>query len=98
MSVNLTGETLLTLAEAARSLPGRPHLSTLQRWRLRGVRGVKLETILVGGRRVTSQEAIERFAAATTAAADGSSLATRTSRQRQRDIDRAEAELAKAGI
>ena len=59
-------ETLETLAEAARSLPSRPHPSTLHRWRLRGIRGVKLDTILIGGRRYTSREALQRFFAATT--------------------------------
>ncbi len=38
-----------------------PHVSTIYRWRLRGIRGVKLETFLIGGRRYTSVEAIERF-------------------------------------
>ena len=98
MPIDVASETLLTFAEAARSLPGRPHLSTLHRWRLRGVRGVKLETCVIGGRRFTSAESLLRFGAATTAATDGSPTPTRTSRQRQRDIERAEAELAKAGI
>jgi hypothetical protein len=42
MSVDFSPETLLSLTEAAALLPGRPHVSTLHRWRLRGVRGVKL--------------------------------------------------------
>src|SRR5829696_2538443 len=41
---------------------GKPiHRSTLERWRLRGVRGVRLDTILLGGLRCTSVEALERF-------------------------------------
>ena len=71
MSVDISRESLLTLNQAAEYLPGRPNVSTLHRWRLHGIRGVKLETCLIGGRRYTSREAVERFVAATTAAADG---------------------------
>lgn len=54
-------ESLLTLSEAAELLPGRPHRCTLHRW-ARGVSGgVRLETLLVGGRRCTSREAVQRF-------------------------------------
>lgn len=56
-------EDLLSLREACAALPGRPHISTIHRWRLRGVRGVRLETILVGGRRFTSRTAIADFIA-----------------------------------
>jgi hypothetical protein len=45
-------------------IPGRPSVPTLFRWSLRGVRGVRLETWLVGGRRFTSRDAIARFIAA----------------------------------
>ncbi len=34
-------ETLLSFAEAIARLPGSPHVSTLHRWRLRGIRGVR---------------------------------------------------------
>jgi hypothetical protein len=96
--VDISSETILSFAEAARTLPTRPNLSTVWRWVQRGVRGVRLETAMIGGRRITSQEALERFNAAVTAAADGSPSSTRTPRQRQRDIEQAEAELAKVGI
>lgn len=69
--ISIETETLLTLREAAKSLPNRPHISTVHRWRLRGVRGVKLETCLLGGSRVTSREALTRFSHAITKAVDG---------------------------
>ena len=96
----MTNETLLSLPAAARILPGRPHLSTLHRWRLRGVRSVKLETFLIGGRRYTSREALERFIERTTAAANGLSPPTsaRTQSRRLRSIACAENELDDAGI
>jgi hypothetical protein len=89
-------EELLTLTEAANSLPGRPNITTLWRWRNRGVRGVRLETVLVGGKRFTSREALARFHQAVNAAADGVQVRSCTNRQRERDIARAEKELQEA--
>lgn len=89
----------LTLSQAAATLPGRPHLSTLHRWRLRGVRGVRLRTCLVGGRRFTRPEWIAEFIDRTNEATDTTPV-TRTERSRDRDraILAAEAELDAAGV
>ena len=96
MSIDLTTETPITLAKAAQTLPGGAvHVSTIHRWRMKGVRGVRLETFLRGGIRYTTDEAIERFFAATTAAADGDATPVRTSRQRERAIEQAERELSR---
>jgi hypothetical protein len=59
--IDLQTEQLLLLANACDVVPGRPHVSTLIRWWRDGVRGVKLETVVVGGRRFTSIEAVHRF-------------------------------------
>jgi len=97
--IDHTSETLLTFAEAAAVLPDRPHVSTLHRWRLRGIGGVKLETIRIGGRRYTSHEALERFIGNTTAAADGEKpIKSTPSKRRQRRHQQAERELEAAGI
>ena len=89
----------LTLAQAAATLPGRPHLSTLHRWRLRGVRGVRLRTCLVGGRRFTTPRWLREFCAASTAAGDELiAPPSAPSRDRERAIRAAEAELDAAGI
>lgn len=60
-----TTEQVLTLAEAAEHLPrvkGRAvHPSALWRWARYGVRGVRLEAMLIGGRFFTTEEAIARF-------------------------------------
>ena len=95
MSIDLTTETPKTLAKAAQTLPGGAvHVSTIHRWRMKGVRGVRLETFLRGGIRYTTDEAIERFFAAATAAADGDAITpVRTSRQRERAIEQAEREF-----
>jgi len=60
----------MSLQEAAKSLPGRPHVSTLHRWRARGVKGVRLECVRVGGRWYVTRKALQRFLRAVTAAAD----------------------------
>lgn len=95
--VDFLKEQRLSLTELARqegvSVP------TPWRWTQRGIRGVKLESFAIGGRRYTTQEAFQRFVAATTAAALGQTApAPRTNREREAAIRKAEAELAKAGI
>lgn len=59
-------QTLITLREAAATLPhrrgGRPtHSATLFRWATEGLRGVKLEVVQVGATKCTSREALQRF-------------------------------------
>lgn len=89
----------LTLAEAAAQLPGRPHLSTIHRWRLRGVRGVRLRTCLVGGRRFTRPEWLRQFIVASSEAGDQHAVPrTEPARDREKAIRAAEAELDAAGI
>ena len=72
--------------------------STVHRWRLRGARGVKLETVRVGGRRFSSQEALLRFFDGTTAAADGTDSPQRNAHERKRKIEDAEAYLKSEGM
>ena len=96
-------------AEVQEATGHRPHIATVWRWVQRGCRGVKLETALVGGRRITSREAIHRFVEATTAAADGSQITTAAadgsqitaavrSSARSRSIRDANRDLDSAGI
>ena len=80
MRNTLFDEELLSLSQAAKSLPSRPHPSTVWRWTKRGVRGVRLETIVIASRRFTSREALERFVAATTAVVDGDTTAQHSAR------------------
>lgn len=103
MSIDLSSETPLSLSEAAASCPGRPNITTIWRWCLRGCRGVRLESFVRGGRRFTTAEALERFIAGTTAAADSrnswpatpSPVPTRT---RRKEIAEAERFCESAGI
>lgn len=64
-TVDLLTEDLLSLAQATRQLPTRPNVSTVWRWAKRGVGGTKLETIKIGGKQLTSLQAINRFLVAT---------------------------------
>jgi hypothetical protein len=96
--IDLQNERILPLAEAAKSLPNRPHLATIARWGTRGCRNVVLETLLLGGRRVTSAEALERFFTRVTAAAHGVPAQAETPRQRERQIERAERRAEELGL
>ena len=66
MSIDIKTERLISLAQAARTLPprrrGRPvHPATIYRWASRGLSGIVLETVQAGGSRVTTLDAMERF-------------------------------------
>jgi len=71
MAIDLEQESYMTLARAAKMLPRvrgnkPPHPLTLYRWATKGLKAksghrVYLETTFVGGTRVTSVEALERF-------------------------------------
>ena len=64
----LNSEKVVSFTEAAKALPvingRRIHPSALWRWARKGVKGVRLETRRLGGRFVTSMEAIARFSKA----------------------------------
>lgn len=98
--IDIQHESLILLSEAPRYIPGRPNISTLYRWFQRGARGTRLETVVVGNKRFTSHEAIQRFVERTTANSPGAALppSRPTSRQREAAIKRAERELEAAGI
>ena len=91
------GESLIPIQKASGHIPGRPHLATVHRWFMHGLRGgIKLETVLVGGRRFTSREAIQRFVDRLSGDR-GDAVSARTPRQRERAADKANQELAQAG-
>ena len=68
-------EVLIDFAEAAKNLPRKPsgkavHVRTVARWALYGIRGIRLDSLCIGGRRVTSKEACHRFFEALTESAN----------------------------
>lgn len=101
MSISIDAERLVTFAQAAKCLPDdrRPSYTTWWRWSSRGCGGVRLETIVRGGRRLTSVEAVQRFFDALTARSDDrGDKPIRTPSQRERDNAAAESVLSDAGI
>jgi len=87
-------ENLVSLREVPRCLPVRSngkrlHISAVYRWTLRGIRGVRLETVKVGGTTYTSREAIQRFSERLSGVEPALQLANPVSRARQRQIDQA---------
>jgi Protein of unknown function (DUF1580) len=96
-------ENVLSLADAAKTLPARrggkrPHVSCLYRWAQHGCRGIRLETLQCGGTKITSLEALQRFFERLGAASSGEIPPTRSARQREQAILRAERELDRQGV
>ena len=60
-TVELLHETLLSISSACAEFPVRISRTSIERMIRKGVRGVRLETLLVGHKRLTSREAIRRF-------------------------------------
>jgi hypothetical protein len=112
--IDITTEQAIGLHEASRLYPsfrnGRPtHISTPLRHITRGVRlsngqVVRLEGARLGGRWITTIEAVERFMQRLTAGAVGSahdsqaSTTTVTTRRRRQELDRVDRELSEAGF
>jgi len=57
----LQESTFFSLNEATKKFPSPVSRATLERWIRRGVHGVKLATIKIGGRRFTTASAIRDF-------------------------------------
>ena len=98
--IDIQSETVVTFAEASKHLPKRragkrPHICTLYRWAQQGVRGVKLETIQIGGTCCTSLESLQRFF---NRLSGDDSTPPQATRARKKEIARAESVLAEAGI
>ncbi len=99
MSIDLTLEPGITFSEVPQQpwLPRRRNgqkldVGTVHRWAARGLNGVKLEYVKVGGTRVTTASALQRFFAAL-AQLEGGEAAPPTARQRE-----TERQLDAAGI
>ena len=100
MTIDVQTETVVSFSDARSAFPGidrRLSLATLHRWRLNGVRGVKLETVLIGGLRYTSREAISRFIQAQNAD-DTTAVPAITASQRRKQSESARTELERIGV
>ena len=111
MRIDLEQEQVMSLREAAKSMPTidgkQVHLSTIWRWARKGLNGVRLEYVRVGRRVCTSREAMNRFVNAL-AEKDAESLSratpprsldnAQTSRVRQAQIREANSSLDDLGL
>ena len=98
--IDLENENLVLLKDVCRMFPGRSgrgvSLSTIWRWMLTGRKGHKLESLIVGGQRYTSKEAVHRF----TAACNGKSVSRcrRSVSRRTHELQRIDHELQVEGF
>ena len=89
-------EDLVPFESCGQLILGRPSRCTTFRWAFKGVRGVKLETLVCGNKRFTSKEAIARFVAAqNTPETPAPSI---TPSQRRRQAETADRLLQEAGL
>jgi len=106
--LNITAESTITLAQAAALLPrgrngARVTLGCVLRWVLQGAKSptrerIRLEAVRLGGRWVTSREALNRFAQRLTPQlGDEPPAPLRTANQRRRASERAARELEQMG-
>jgi len=116
MAIDIRNEELIRLSDvpSLKNLPRREdgrrlHISTIYRWTTAGVRGVRLETVQVGGTRCTSEDALQRFFNELTkpqvreivsmpSIKGHASWISRLPRWRQKQIQQAERELKEAGF
>lgn len=95
--MTILNEERWSLGRVARELGIDP--ASAWRWSVTGCRGVVLETIVVGARRFSSREAVERFVEATTRAANERiGLETDEPESRREAAERADRELSAAGF
>jgi L-asparaginase/Glu-tRNA(Gln) amidotransferase subunit D len=97
MKIDFSKEQSITLAQVPIHVPRRGgkkvHSSTVYRWATKGARGRVLESVMVGGIRYTTIEAVRRFLNA------NSPVANMTRTGLQNELDQAiEDELRRAGV
>jgi hypothetical protein len=98
MPIDFVVEPAIPLTQAAAHVPRRRRgrktsVSTLYRWASRGVRGVVLETLQIGGSRCTSLPALKRFFDRLSKTANDMSTESKVAVDRQAQIEQAEREL-----
>lgn len=101
MPIDVKTEETVPLSKSGHLFPNpKPRRTALWRWAMKGSRGVVLETVLVGTRRMTSQGAVDRFLAATNAPAPAQEPAPvgLTKEQRHRQAETASRILEEAGL
>ena len=106
MAIDISSEQVVTLTEATRHLPPRrkgkrPNVATLYRWTNEGVRGIRLEYVMVGATRCTSLQSLQRFFDRLTALSENQTatpVPARLPKDHEKRIEGAEARQARSGI
>lgn len=88
MIIDVIFNDLIPIEHVPKLLPGNPGISTIHRWRTRGVRGVKLASVRLGGRRLIPRAALVEFIESLTSVVDcvAHPGAIRTSRRRSIEV------------
>lgn len=87
---------LMHMVDAIEQVTGRrPNISTAWRWSVHGCGGIRLETVVLGGKRLTTTAMVESFIAATTEAKNRNFDTCRvaTTKSRDKQIEKASADL-----
>ena len=106
--IDTSTENVIPLGQVPAEYPSRRpgkriNISTVWRWATQGCRGVRLETVVIGGGRFTSREAVQRFAErlsqprSTGGGGPPAAVRYRTAARRQRDSERAGRKLEELG-
>lgn len=105
MTIDIHSERLVPLGAVprlglipARRRGSRLHVATVHRWALRGLRGVRLETVQVGAQRCTSVEALGRFFERAARQREAGAAAKTTAPANPAHQERVEAELDRLGL
>lgn len=72
----------IAVNDLANHLPGRPSRATVWRWLLRGVKGHRLESTLVGGRRFVRSSSLKAWLAAINHSSPDAAQITQSQRDR----------------
>lgn len=83
----------MPLSRVSDYIPGNPHVATIWRWVAKGVKGIKLSVVRVGGRTMVTPDAIETFLTRLNAVDEAQSPAI-TQSQRRKQAETANKVLA----
>ncbi len=78
----LAAAAIVAINDAGDHIPGRPSRATVWRWVMHGIRGHRLESMLIGGRRYIAVDAIDRWLQAINGSNSFKSADTRKYRER----------------
>lgn len=96
--IDLKNEHAITVPEAAAAVPGGTTTRIVYTWINRGIGGIRLEAIKLGGAWYTSHEAIQRFGDRLTEAQHAKRGDRPRSTTRDRRYRRAQRELDRMGV